>query len=380
MPKVIFKTKELQSVLKTITTFTELSIRKRYTVSIDVAESKIYHHSEVATLFAKPEMNVLEDQGESTITIDAQMLTKLKLPAKETLIEWGGDIKGIKIKSGRFTTTLNVLIQTSEVIDKEYQAEYSLNFAMKAIKAASKYAELPYSFYKNKVEMTPILFKELEGKLVIQGEDGYSLFRVKTNIEAPTGMSFKVPRIALKTIFRDSIVDDETPSKIESYGLAVVLSDGNNTLYTSQITDEIKDFETIFNSLNQQWMIYVKANPKELLGGIKPLFTMIPSKDQNTCYIQAVFKKPDELNLVLRHPQMGDTRFDKIPLLGEISTHGENHKYYLNMHPQAFSEFTSLLSGLEEIEWFGNEKAAYYLGKDVENDLTIEYLFPVVNI
>lgn len=380
MPKVIFNTKELQSALKTVTTFTELSIQKRYTLSIDISNSLIYHHSEVATLYAKPNMQILENDGDPIITIDAHMLTKLKLPANETLLEWSGSIKGLKIKSGRFMTTLNVLIDTSPIANKQYEPEFSVKFPLKTIKAASRYAELPYSFYKNKVEMTPIHFKELNGKMVIQGEDGYSLFRVKTNVDAPEGMSFKIPRIALKTIFKDSIADDETIANLASYSLAVVLDDGQNTLFTSQLTDELKDFESIFQGLNKQWQVYVKANPKELLGGIKPLYTMIPTKDTNTCYIQATFKKPDNLNLILRHPQMGDTRFDNIPLLSEINVVGESHKYYLNMHPQAFSEFTSLLSGMPEIEWFGNDKAAYYLGIDEENGLTVEYLFPVVNV
>lgn len=380
MPKVILKTKELQSVLKTVTTFTELSIQKRYTMSLDISQGKVYHHNEVATLYATPEMNIIDDNGDPVITIDAQMLTKLKLPANDTALEWGSDIKGLKVKSGRFSTTLNIMMQPTTIIDKNYSAEYSVAFPLKAIKLASKYSELPYSFYKNKVEMTPIHFYEFNGKLCIQGEDGYSLFRITTSISAPEDLSFKVPRIALKTIFKDSIIDDDSVSKLESYGLAAVLSDGNTTLFTSQLSDEIKDFEQIFASLNKQWMVYAKVCPKEMLNGIKPLITVIPAKDQNTCYIQAVFKKPDELNLVLRHPEMGETRFDNIPLIGEIGTHGDNYKYYLNMHPQAFSEFTTLLSGLEEIELFGNDKAAYYLGKDEENGLTIEYLFPVVNI
>ena len=380
MPKVIFKTKELQSTLKTVTTFTELSIQKRYTLSIEISSNTIYHHSEVATLYSRPEMNVIDDNGEPSITIDASMLTKLKLPANDTALEWGNDINGLKIKSGRFQTTLNVLITNSEIANKNWETEYGIEFPIKAIKLASKYSELPYSFYKNKVEMTPIHFKEFNGKMVIQGEDGYSLFRVTTNIDAPAGLSFKVPRVALKTIFKDSIADEEALARLEACGLSVMLDDGRNTLYTGQLTDDLKDFETIFQSLNQQWQVYVKANPKELLGGIKPLFTMIPTKDQNTCYIQAAFKKPDNLNLILRHPKMDGTRFDDIPLLGEVGTVGDTHKYYLNMHPQAFSEFTSLLTGLEEIEWFGNDKAAYYLGKDEENGLTIEYLFPVVNI
>lgn len=380
MPKVIFKTKELQSVLKTITTFTELSIQKRYTVTINISDNTIYHHNEVATLFAKHDMNVVEEGEPSTVTLDAQMLTKLKLPSKDTLLEWGPDVKGLKIKSGRFSTTMNVIIQTEDIANKEYQPEYAIQFPISKIKVASKLAELPYAFYKNKVELSPIEFSEKDGKLILQGTDGYALFRIQTDFDATPGMSLRVPRIAMKTIFKDSVVDDNQNSSLEAYGNAVVLSDGSMVLYTSQLSEEVKDFGQVLSTLDSNWLVCAKANPKELLSGIKPLYSMIPSKDQKISYIQAVFKRPDNLNLILRHPSMGDTKFDNVPLSGEVSTHNDQHKYYLNMHPQAFHDFTSVLSGFEEIEIFGNNQAAYYVGKDEENGIIAEYLFPVVNI
>lgn len=378
MPKVLFQTKELQKVLKNVNTFTDLSIKKRYSLSIDSSTQTVYHTNEVATLVMKPSLEVLDDSGTNFVTVDASFLSKLKLPSDTTTIEWGIEKSSIQVKSGRFSSKMSIVMSDAEIPNKDYMPEFSIKTSLGKMKKLVGYAEIPYSFYKQKTELAPVKFFARDGKLVVNGDDGYSLLQVKSDIESSNGLEFVVPRIALKSIFKDSLAKDEDEVSLESYGMSIILSDGINKLYMSQVGEEVANFEEVLNKNNSQWMVYCQVNPKELLKGIKPLVSLISAKDQSKSYVQTIFKKPSDLKLVLQHEKMEETKFDGIPLLSEITTSNNISKYTLNMHPTAFVEFTGLVSGLEMMEWSGNDRVSYYEG--AQEGLLVQYLFPVVSL
>ena len=179
-------------------------------------------------------------------------------------------------------------------------------------------------------------------------------------------------------LFGGSCPDKDKLVSIGVHQFSVFLENESISTIFAGMNDETADFDTIFKNVGE-WKTSCKFEPKLLSEAIKPLYSFIPNKDKyGTIIVASITQQKMSLSAIHKDVGQGDKEVKGIT---EIYNENSIKCMTLNMHPQAFYEFTNLFS-VEEARMYANSNTIYYDGSIKLNSgpIKIKYLFPTVQV
>jgi hypothetical protein len=379
MPRLTLESKELKTILKTFSAFSAQSIRKHPVVTFIFDPSfRMIMSTDSAYIAAVPRKVTDWDQQSVPYSFTPDTLLELALSEKDTTLGWVGDRSALEVKNGRFASSLKVAA-AQPIFDHVPQDTEIFPVPLGTLAAINQYLSIPQSYYKKKSELMPVQFKrDRRGKLIAMADDGYSLGKVETEIDCPCDLDVKIPKYVLDTLYSGASVASTEPVGFGVKGFSVTLGNQEIKVCTSGVSDQMVDFDTVYAGLNP-WTVSATFNPKLLARALKPFISLIPTKERSGSFIEMEVR--NKVTLSLRQKDIGDAKVDEVEGFEEVRIESAAPRALIQMHPQAFNDYTNLLD-LNQALMFANLNSVFYQAtqKLDSGSLTLKYLFPTVSV
>ena len=381
MPIVKVKTKELKNILKTFSVFAGQSFRKNTVITMVLDPSlRMVMSSDHAHVFAVPtEVEIVSDVGDKSYSFDSSVLLDLALAGPQTQLSWEDKNSPLKVQDGKFKTELKIAVKSPAFGDIPQIIENHVEVPLGFLSSVVHLLQIPYSYFKAKKELLPIRLFERDGLLCVGADDGFSLAELSTTLVAPPKYELKIPYYILQAFFSQFAADDVETVKINSTGFNIFLTNKVMSVHTNGLNETTLDLEEILKGI-QPWITSCKFDPKMLTDAIKPIMSVIPTKDTSGAIIIAAFGA-GKVALSLRHPSLGNAQVDDIDGMTEVHNEKSINLVHINMHPKAFQDYTGLFS-LKSGSMYANNNAVLYEGKkEIDGkQYRLRYLFPTVQM
>jgi len=375
MPSVTLKTKEFKKMLKVFAKFSALNIQSKWsTIAIEVEESgkaRFVLDTDRALVSANPD--VVSSEVGVPYFFNPDTLGKMTMYGDLVTLSWESAASPLAVTDKRFSANLNVAVPRPDY--RNIPTDYTLfTIPTPVITAVSSYLNIPYAYFKSKKELTPIHFRSTaEGKLTISADDGFSLARLDTNVDVPP-IDFKVAKYIIDSLFFGDITGDEVKLGVKDF--CIFLSNGETCVVTSGMNDQTSEFDQVYGSLGQ-WSTSCKFNPKDLVTYIEPLTSVIPQKDASGSIIHLAMR-PERAQMSMKHKDIGELQSDDVKSMTEIFNENSVKNIVINMHPQAFHDYTGMLK-VDTAKMYANMRVVYYEAMASEA-IKVRYLFPTVQV
>lgn len=379
MPKIRINTKSLKSTLKVFSTFADQHSMASPIITLAVDPSfRMVFCSDSTIVCATPESEVVESTGSVSYSCDSSTLLGMSLNGSHAVLGWEDIRSPLSVECGAFRGNLKIAVKQPDFPSSPASSlENTQKIPCGILSFISNYLALPMSYFKGKKDLLPVKIFSKQGFLTAGVDDGYSLAEVSTSIPVPEGFDFKVPYYALESQFGDYSLEPGEEATVGCHGFSIYMKDKLLAVLTSGMNDQPLDFDTVFSE-QKVWLTSCKFNPAELVAVLKPLMSVLPAKDTGTI-IRATFGKC--LQLSMQHPTIGDAFVDSVPGVGEIFNE-KSMNALVYMHPKAFFDYSTLVSGFKEAQMMASSNAVFYeiRTKLGDIDIKLRYLFPTVQI
>lgn len=391
MPSLSLETKELKGLLKTLSLFSAQSLRKSPVVTLAFDQRdpdqkdpafQLIMNTDHAFIAARPKTVTDWDGQSQAYSFNPETLLGLALSGKQVQIGWAGEKSPLQLKDNKFSTSLKVAVP-QPTWDHVPPSLESFEVPIEILGALTHYLSVPFSYFKSKTELMPVHFKRnKDGKLIAMADDSYSLALVETNIQVPFDLDIKVPKYVLDSLYGAIQFRGSTSSTMVKFGVkgfSVSLQNHEVQVFTSGLNDETADFDTTFAGL-EPWKASCKFSPKLLRDAIKPLLSLIPSKERTGTIIEMELTK-EKMSLAMRQKDIGEAKVEAVDGVSEIVNESAAPRVLVHMHPQAFSDYTDLFD-VDEAQLFASSGTVYYKGSinSGTGPISIRYLFPTVQV
>jgi hypothetical protein len=396
MPEVVFDAKEFKELIKTFVKFASYESFKKPTGVLLMEETGVTFilDTDRAYLSAKPQTVSFSGQADPYF-FTLETLSKIAVTGKEKGIKlsWTSSSSPLTLSNGRFQANLNVAAQQPDF--RHLPKEYDMTFKLPShiFYDVTKFLNIPYSYFKAKSDLTPMHYKVVDGKLVVMADDGFSLAKLETDISVPEGVNFKVPKFVQDILYSGDEGKDGEFFTVGIQGFNIAMTNGLISIIFPGLNDQTSDFDKTIKTVGP-WLTSCKFKPKLLAEDIKPLISVIPAKDTSGSIIFLAFKGTKAL-MSVKHKEVGDVMVEQVDGIDNIYNENNIHNVVINMHPQAFSDYTDLLKGnlTSEASMFGNGRVVYYESEikhkpkeKSENEelpmfsAKVKYMFPTVQL
>lgn len=383
---VSFETKELKSILKTYGKFASQNFRNSYpavVVSPPVAENQktqLILSTDHAYVTSTPESQYSGDNPQA-FAMNSDRLLQLSLSGKQTSLSWVNERSPLQVKDGKISASLNVAVVMPEFKHLPEHVE-TVTIPTALMSSLQHYADVPFSYFStSNKESNPVrLLKNQAGNLEVHTDDSYSLIKLETDYQVSKDMGFKLPKYVFDALYagRD---DEETQSVIGNNGFSIYAANHNIQSVVAGLNDDTSNFDSVYEAVGNNWLTSCTFSPKTLLESIRPLVSVLPKKDTVGAIINMSFKD-DRVVMSIKHKEVGEVLVENVDGVSNVYNEKSIRNVVLNLHPQAFLDYTTLLKDVEEVRMFANNQLVYYEASKtvLSHKILIKYLFPTVQV
>jgi hypothetical protein len=372
--------KELKRVLKILNIFAGHAQLKAETVAaMAVVDNtlSIAVQTDNCLVVAQPKAIVLSP-GEMYSFYPA-LLLDLAINDGDVTLSWQDKTSKLQIQKGTFNSQLNVAAPKAPEFNMKAPSKL-VQVPVGVLASITKQLKMPYAYYAGKRDLAPVWLKKSErGWLEALADDSYSLGKVETSLSLPWDLDLKVPAYVMETLYSSYDHNDDTIVQIGYENDTAMLQAPGLYVVTRGMTDGVLDFDGIFRQI-KNWRTSCTFDSKDLLDSVKPLHSIIPAKDKSGVVIKCLFAQA-KMALSLHHKDVGEAAVSAVPGVKDVVNEGGVSDFTLNMQPQAFHDFTSLISANGVRMLADNGTVFYHASKRAcGHGLEVKYLFPTVSV
>jgi len=382
MPTVTVKTKPFKTMLKTFKDLNRKSERATVLVFNIDSENKFNVSLRTDVLTANAELQTesvsLEPEGVGTYLFSPEHLLKIPFNSDTISLTWTSERSPLVVSYGKISTALRIAVGSDSLDKPDFPKDVPLvEVSIGLLYAIVKYLSLPFAYFKTASKDTmPIQFKNQDGFLVALSEDGYSLAKIKTKIALAEPLDVKIPRYLLETLYGRFNSKETMPAKFGSKGFMAFMTDGVISISSTTVNDRVSDIDEALKS--QTWKSTCEFEPSKLEKCLETLVNMIPDKDRSGAVVRVALS--DKMNLDVSHKEVGDGTVEGVEGVSNIYNEQAVKEFVSSQHPVAFSEYTTLLGGLDIANGLMHmsNRTTLFKGTDSRHDFDVTYLFPAV--
>lgn len=387
MSKISIKAKEFKSILEFGEKLVEHSNTDSnifYIYKTDCIEVVVTtDHSQIRF---KPK-SAVEEEAITPYAFTPGQIVKLGLNSdNNVLLSWNGN-SALSIKMGKLSASLKVAINGYEhsCISEVQQSSV---IPVVLLKDILDLCEIPCSYVAIRDDMLYLgLYTDSEMNLCAISDDGYSVINIKTSYKMPEPINIKIPRHIAAIAF--SLSKEE--EKMFGDGNAVVGLGVNGhrvTIYNhrgiitfSTISGDNVDFKKLMSDQIKNINVSYKMNTEKMVDEIKPMTQLIPTKDRTGAYIISSFKN-NQVLYTLSHREIGSMESNCTDIISEVYIEKGLSECHINLHPQAFFDFTNIAKKIPSIKVMCSSQSVYYEGvHDCKGTQCVyQAIFPTVQI
>jgi len=368
--------KEFQELLRTFHKLSKYSSNTTAPITFAFEPFRAIMMTDQVFVIAEPNISVVPPVVSYTFNPD--VLRELSYTDGDVSLYWENEMSPLLLKNNYLRTSLRVAAPLPEFEDLPEKME-SIEVPVGLLYAVHKYLSIPFIFLSTKKELHPVQFrKNSEGFLEIICEDGFSLARLKTNIPVKLKeFDIQIPRYIVESLFSKGEFGDVTPVKIGVYGLKSLFSNKTTQIYSPSMNNDVSDFDLVLKDFKSS--VSCDFVPKKMSEAIKPLISLLPKKDKSSNTALTVKFEADKISMSIAHKDTGDGFIDFVDGITNVYQENSMRVSTVNMTPQAFQDYTSLLD-VSQASLFANNKMVYYkgnfsIGAEI---IDVEYIFPTV--
>lgn len=387
MAKVKLITKEFKTALKALLSL--CTQRHNLSVTLAVANDNLRMILFNNNVYAEANLKVtILEAAESYYTFMPEILNQMNLNSPDIILSWTSPDSSLGVKCGTLNTSLKLSISMPEfgVIPESFDV---IEIPHVVIYNINKQLDIPFAYYKSKDPGYPVRIYTRNGLLEAAADDGYSLAKVETQITCDKDLDILLPKFVLDTIvgvdkpsFHDNFI-------IGRFGMTYMLKYKDISSIFPGLALEVSNFEDTISRIDA-WATSCYFNSSYLGMAIKSITSMIPSTDMNGVLLKVKMHK-DGMSMNLRHNKIGEGAIESVAGVKEIYNENSVNNYYINMHPQAFIDYTNLIKS-NEARMMANANVVYYegdqileyqpkkneTGQPIKHLIRSRYLFPTV--
>jgi len=312
-------------------------------------------------------------------SFDPALLLKMTFVKGPITLSWTNENSLLLLTNGKLRAELRVAIpkHVEPRVSRQNLCELEIPYGVMC--AFRKYLDLQCSYYKTKKDYLPIQIQTLDNGQVIAigGDGGYSMGYIKTPIICNTPFQVSIPKYAFDCMFPKVAkeLDSTAMVKFGARDNSVLLDNGSIRAMLGCLTDRpdvLPDNPTDGTKSSCEFI------PKTLTESIKPLLGVIPDKDRSGTVLKVALGATT-MDLSVQHKDTGLGAVEGVPGVGNIYHEVNVRSSTINMHPQAFKDYTALFD-VERGKMYYCGNSVCYQGavKAGGMDLEIGYLFPTV--
>lgn len=373
---VEFKTKEFKDILKTFAKFSQHT-HKKTAITFTFDPPRLVMTSDHAFVSANL-TEVVCDGDKDPYCFNPQILLGLTLTGDLVKLSWEGENSPLRLSCGNLKTELRVNLEIPDyppLPDHIDATEVPLGVLI----AITKFLSIPFSFDNRKKELMPVrLWKDEKGNLAAAADDGYSLAKINTEIPIKAShFDVKVPKYIFDCLYSKGTFTDITLLDLGMSTDKSLLTNGHIDIWARGMNDRTSNFDVVIADFKPQTSFTFK--PTTLAEAIKPLVDLIPKKEREGTVVKMAVS--DNISMTVKHNDTGEGVIEKVEDVEDIYNEGSEKKSSVNMHPQAFHDYTNLFS-VEKGTLLANNQMVYYKGA-IEagcHTISINYLFPTVQV
>ena len=391
MSKISIKAKEFKSILEFGEKLVEHSNTDSnifYIYKTDCIEFVVTtDHSQIRF---KPK-SAIEEEAITPYAFTPGQITKLGLNNdSNALLSWQRLQKGnsaLSIKIGKMSASLKVAIDGYEY-NCIQEVEQSLSVPIILLKEILDLCEIPCSYTQIRDDMLYFgLYTDSEMNLCAISDDGYSVINVKTMHKMLGPINIKIPRHIAIIAFSLSKEEEKTCSDanviagIGVNGHRVTIYNHRSVITFSTVSGENIDFKKLLVEQTKNVNVSYVMSTDKMIDEIKPMTQLIPAKDRTGAYIISSFKNNQAL-YTLSHREIGTIESNCTDVVSNVYIEKGVPECHVNLHPQAFFDFTSIAKKIPLIKVMCSSQSVYYEGANECKGIQYVYqaIFPTVQI
>jgi hypothetical protein len=382
MTKITMPSKEFKSALKMIETFAENNTISRTTIMIHpTGNAKLPIAFTLVNDYVQMQFSPKDTtaEGDLSFICDPEWLAKISPQSKTIELSWK-DNTSILITDGKIKSNLKCGV-SSKFTGFFPPTKFDAAIPGAVFKKLLDTCKLPGVYHKVVLEQLPMRIYCDQGLLCGTTDDSYSVMKFESDCPIPQNIDLYIPRYVADALLELDFEKDNI--QIGQEGFRIHIASSNFSMICTGPDVQIQTMESAIEAQGAV-KLSAKFKPDLLAKAVKPLISLMPSKDRSGAYVVTYFEMDKGMSIEIKHSNF-DSSVGGIDGISDLYIERGARSLHANMHPAGFLAYTNLLETTDAEMKFYDRAVLYSCTSPVkvgERSYTEkrQYLFPMVEV